>query len=116
MADYSNTQSYMQKRTLQKRYLEALCDINLDLFLLCPLEHLPKHDVCNLLDLSLGQLSKHNDLIQPEIKAAASQPYKLNHTSTGCRQVCSTEASASLRFKPGCLAKANAHKPYACIV
>ncbi len=68
----------------QKFYLEALCDINLDLLLLCPLEHLPKHDVCNLLDLSLSQLSEHNDLIQPEIKAAASQPYKIDDTLTNC--------------------------------
>ena len=78
----------------QKRYLEALCDIDLDLFLLCPLEHLPKHNVCNLLDLSLGQLSKHNDLIQPEIKAAASQPCRINDTNTDCRQLCSTGADA----------------------
>ena len=45
--------------------LEPLRDINLDLFLLCPLEDLAKHNVCNLLNLSLGQLSKNNDLVQP---------------------------------------------------
>ncbi len=70
----------------QKRYLEALCDIDLDLLLLCSLEHLPKHNVCNLLDFSLGQLSKHNDLIQPEIKAAASQPCQIDDKNTDCRK------------------------------
>lgn len=57
-------------------YLEALGDINLDLLLLCPLEDLPKHDVCNLLNLTLGQLSEDNDLIQP---AARTQQCKLGH-------------------------------------
>lgn len=68
--------------SIQRRYLEAFCDINLDLLLLCPLEHLSKHDVCNLLDLSLSQLSEHNDLVQPAIKAAASQPHKIDDTKT----------------------------------
>ena len=46
-------------------YLEALCDINLDALLLCPDEDLFQHDVSNLLDLALGQLAEHNDLVQP---------------------------------------------------
>ena len=50
---------------LRQDYLEALCDINLDLLLLSPLEDLAKHDVCDLLHLTLGQLSEHNDLIEP---------------------------------------------------
>lgn len=46
-------------------HLEALCHIDLDFLLLSPLEDLTKHDVSNLLDLTLGQLSEYNDLVQP---------------------------------------------------
>ena len=46
-------------------YLESLCNVNLDFLLLRPLEDLAEHDVCNLLNLALGQLSEDNDLIQP---------------------------------------------------
>lgn len=56
-------------------YLEALCDINLDLLLLCPLEDLAKHDVCNLLDLTLGQLSEDNDLVQPAMHTCHHEPH-----------------------------------------
>lgn len=58
-----------------KQYLEALCDIYLDLLLLRPLEDFIEHDVCNLLDLSLSELSEDNDLIQPAAGSVCENGY-----------------------------------------
>ena len=47
--------------------------IDLDALLFCPLEDLLQHDVRNLLDLGLGELAEHDDLVQAveELRPAA---------------------------------------------
>ena len=56
---------------IAKLYLEALCNVYLDLLLLCPLEHFIE------LDLSLSELSEDNDLVQPAAGIACEhEPHK----------------------------------------
>ncbi len=47
----------------RRAHLEALGDVNLDLLVSGALEDLAQHDVRDLLDLRLGQLAEHDDLV-----------------------------------------------------
>lgn len=62
----------------EERHLEALSDVNLDALLLGAVEDLLQHDVGNLLDLALGQLAEHNDLVQPVQELGPAHPQSHN--------------------------------------
>lgn len=78
-------------------------DIDLNALLLRALEHLLEHDVGNLLDLALGQLAEHDDLVQTveELGPAGGEARSRGGTASASMHECMRKVLNNRSKEPG---------------